>query len=318
MDILGICSIALDSISKVDHLPILDSFCTVLSTQKLHGGSGANVMVQSHKIGSNIGIITQVANDSDSDLILKNLDDLQIDRRGVYRNDSKFGKAPSCLIYVDPKGEKELVLDKPSSLTPMTLDQINVDLIEEADVVYLDFNPALPTPELAKIANKKGKKVVLNIQDNMDTIRDRGVEDDNILNSLQYLEVFAPSQEGIKGLSGQTDPEKQITFIRKYYKGLIILTLGTSGLIAVDESDKLYRLPAFEVEAVDTTGAGDSFIGSFMVAYLVRGMALEDSLEFSSASAALTCTKMGAQSSPIFDEVEKFLQINCLKINVEG
>lgn len=317
MNILGICSIGLDTISSVDHLPIADSFCTVLSTQKMQGGSGTNVMVQSQRVGGETAIITKIANDAVSKQILENLAKSHVDSRGVYQESGDY-QGPHCLIYVDPQGEKTLVLDKPGELPPLTLEQMDLSLMDETDIVYLDVNPALTTPELAKMAKGKGKKVVLNIQDNMTTIHDRGLTDTALLQSLKYLDVFAPCQEGIKELSHADDVNNQIKFIRRYYKGLIILTLGTKGLVAVDERNNKYELPAYKVNSVDTTGAGDSFIGSFMVTYLVKGQSLQSALKFSTASAALTCLKFGAQSSPDFDTVQKFVADNPLNFDSVG
>ncbi|HBF74426.1 MAG TPA: hypothetical protein DDW71_04110 [Lactobacillus sp.] len=312
MNILGICSIALDTISSVDHLPIVDSFCTVLETKKLQGGSGTNVLVQAQKLGAHTAVITKIASDPDSDQIMKNLKNYGIDSRGVYREIGNY-KAPHCLIYVDSNGEKTLILDKPSDLPPFTEDQINLDLIDSTEVVYLDFNPAPLTPKIAELAKSKNKKVVMNVQDNMTTIHDRGLNDDQLLGCLKFLDVFAPCQEGIKELSGEDDVDKQINFIRKYYKGLIILTLGINGLVAVDETNKRYVLPSYKVTPVDTTGAGDSFIGSFMYAYLTQNMDLVSALKFSTACAALTCTQYGAQASPTLSEVNEFMSNNKLK-----
>lgn len=75
MNLLGICGVAIDNISRVDHLPIEDSFCTILSQEKKLGGSGANVLVQFSTLGGNAAQIANLASDNDSQIILKNLQD---------------------------------------------------------------------------------------------------------------------------------------------------------------------------------------------------------------------------------------------------
>lgn len=305
MDILGVCSIALDTLSSVDHLPIKDSFCTVLKTQKAQGGSGTNVLVQSQRVGAQTGVVTKIAMDADSDQILRNLKQVGIDSRGVYRQAGQYA-APHCLIYIDPEGEKPLILDKLTELPPLNHAEADLSLIDETQVVYVDLCPAPLGLEVMKLAKQKGKQVVLNIQDNMDTVRARHVTDEEILDALQYLDVFAPCQEGIKGLSGETEVDQQIAFIRQYYQGLIILTLGARGLVAVDEQDQRYDIPAYQLDAVDTTGAGDAFIGSFMANYLVQKQPLEAALKFATSCAAYTCLDFGAQASPTTKQVQAF------------
>lgn len=307
MDILGVCSIALDTFCSVDHLPIIDSFCTVLSTEKHQGGSGTNVLVQTQKIGAQSGIITKIAMDKDSDVILENLSNSHIDSRGVYRQPGN-NKAPHCLIYVDPKGEKTLVLDKPSEMSALSEDEADLSLIDEANIIYIDLSPAILGLLVLRIAHGKGKKVVLNIQDDMDTVRSRGVTDEMLYKNLKYLDIFAPSQEGIKGLTGESTVDGQIKEIRKHYSGKVILTLGAKGLVAFDESNSRFDLPTYKVDAIDTTGAGDSFIGTFMTAFYVNKLDFESALKYSTAAAALTCTKMGAQSSPNAKEVALFIK----------
>lgn len=311
MDILGMCSIAIDTLKSVDHLPIKDSFCSVLSTQQQQGGSGTNVLVQAQKLDTQTGVITKISTDEDSNKIMSNLDQLGIDSRGVFRQTGNY-LAPSCLIYIDPQGEKMLIVDKENALPPLTENQAKLSLINESDVLYLDFNPAQLTPDAAKMAYNQGKEVVLNIQDDMETVRSRHITDQEILDMLKYVTVFAPCQEGIKGLSGAEKVSEQIKFIRKYYSGLIILTLGSAGLVAIDKNNEVYKLPAYNIQAQDTTGAGDSFIGSFMAFYLVKKYNLEKSLRYSTACSAYTCLSFGAQVSPTMSQVESFMAENSL------
>ena len=89
----------------------------------------------------------------------------------------------------------------------------------------------------------------------------------------------------------------------------VIITLGSKGAFVVTKTEKV-MVPAFKVKAVDTTAAGDIFCGAFAVA-LVEGKSLKDSLQFASAAAAISVTRMGAQpSAPTRGEIDKFLADN--------
>ena len=307
MDILAVCGIALDVVAKVDHLPVRDGFCSVLSTQRQYGGGGMNVLMQASRLSARTGIVTRLADDPDSDFIIANMDKLRIDHRGVVRQAGNY-KAPTCLIYVDPAGQKMMVGDRERLPGPIGEDEFPFDLIGQTDIVYLDFNPALLTPHIAALAKRQGKTVVLNFQDGLDSVLGRGIQAQQTWDMLVNVDVFAPCQEAIRALSGTDDVDGQLVFIRRYHHGLVVLTLGERGVVAFDKDNRRYEVPAYDIDPVDTTGAGDSFIGSFMVEYLVRHRDLGEALRYATACAAITCTRFGAQSSPDTDEVAAFIE----------
>jgi ribokinase len=89
----------------------------------------------------------------------------------------------------------------------------------------------------------------------------------------------------------------------------VIITLGSKGAFVVTKTEKV-SVPSFKVEAVDTTAAGDTFCGAFAVA-LVERKSLKDALQFASAAAAISVTRMGAQpSAPTRKEIDEFLRWN--------
>jgi sugar/nucleoside kinase (ribokinase family) len=93
-------------------------------------------------------------------------------------------------------------------------------------------------------------------------------------------------------LTGESDPERALRKIRKHHAGLLCVTLGTSGAMALD-GDRLVHEPAFAIDAVDTTGAGDVFRGAFICARLA-GRPIDEVLQFANAAAAKSCTRLGA------------------------
>lgn len=308
MDILGLGGSALDTIKVVDHLPIRDGFCTVHTTMRMLGGSGTNVLVQAQRLGAQTASISKIADDSDSDLIFNGLRDIGVDTRGVIRQSGGF-QAPHCLIYVDEQGEKALVLDSDGGkgLPAISQSEASLDLIDETSILYVDLTPADLSLVAVKRAKALGKLVVFNMQEDFSTVLAKGIDRQFLIEFLQYVDVFAPCQEGIAPFAGSSDIDVQVAFIRQYFQGLIVLTRGSAGVSAVDELGQRCDIPAFDIEAKDTTGAGDSFIAAFMVEHLLRDQSLESSLLFASACAALTCMNYGALSSPMRSDVEQFL-----------
>jgi len=111
-------------------------------------------------------------------------------------------------------------------------------------------------------------------------------------------------------VENETEAEKAANILIGKGVEKVIITLGSKGAFVVTKTEKV-MVPAFEVKAVDTTAAGDTFCGAFAVA-LVEGKSLKDSLQFASAAAAISVTRMGAQpSAPNRREIDKFLADNC-------
>jgi sugar/nucleoside kinase (ribokinase family) len=108
-------------------------------------------------------------------------------------------------------------------------------------------------------------------------------------------------------LTGERDPERALRKLRKLNAGLLCVTLGTNGAMALD-GDRIIHSPAFAVNAVDTTGSGDVFRAGFVYGTLA-GWSTEDVLRFSNAAAAVSVTRLGAMAgAPCLSEVEALLQ----------
>ena len=107
-------------------------------------------------------------------------------------------------------------------------------------------------------------------------------------------------------LTGRADPEKALRALRREHDGLLVVTLGTQGALALD-GHRAIRSPAFIVDAIDTTGAGDVFRAGFMHG-LLSGWPLDQTLRFANAAAAVSCTRLGALAGvPSLADVETML-----------
>jgi sulfofructose kinase len=103
------------------------------------------------------------------------------------------------------------------------------------------------------------------------------------------------------------DYERACRIVREMGPSHVVITLGARGLVSM-EGDRFREMPAFPVEVVDTTGAGDVFHGAFCYG-LVLGLGTEDNLKFASATASLKCRHLGGRAGiPTFDEVVAFLR----------
>lgn len=302
---VGLGSVALDIIGKVDQLPKEDGFCMVGAQQILDGGSCANVMTQIAHLGVPSSLIARVGDDEIGSKIVQGLRNEGIDT--AWMMSKPGGMSLTTHIYVDPKGAKTIVLYMGDSLMNIDIDDIDLSFLDECKVFYTDLFPPHTDVAVAKAAKSKDVPVVFNMQTGWSLMEKFGADRDLIKEMLRYTEVFAPCQAGAYELTGVNDPVSCIGKIRSDFDfdGIIVLTLGSKGSL-IDYNGRLTKIPAYRVKVVDTTGAGDSYIGAFIYAYYYARFDLETSGKFASAAAALTCTRFGARSNPTIEEVNGF------------
>src|SRR2546421_99031 len=157
-------------------------------------------------------------------------------------------------------------------------------MIVGARLLHIDGHDTAAVGRAAQIARGHGIPVTIDV----DTIY-HGF--DRVLPNVDYL---VASSEFPAAWTGETDPFKALQTIQNEYGMRVAgMTLGPHGALAL-EKGRFHYAPAFVVNCVDTTGAGDVFHGAFCYAVL-QGMAMQDTLEFSNAMAALNCTRLGAR-----------------------
>lgn len=304
MDVVGLGTFAMDVLMKVDTLPKEDAFCVVEETTYLPGGSGTNVIVQLARLGADCGYIGKIASDEVGKGILNSLKEEHVDV-------SKMVVTPTGLslhtnIVVDRTGNKFIMLNMGDAALTLTKEEIDLSYISDASVFYTDLFPMEPAAAGIRSAKAAGKKTVFNMQTGLDTMEGLGISKKDILGVLEDVDIFAPCRGGLYALTGTEDLNKCKNYLRRYCKGILIFTLGKEGVIAFDETDKQYSAGSYPVKAIDTTGAGDSFMGAFIYIYLLQNRGMQEALEFASACAAYTCTGLGARFSPSKEQAEAF------------
>jgi sugar/nucleoside kinase (ribokinase family) len=202
-----------------------------------------------------------------------------------------------AVIMVDEHaGERIVLWDRhdglalrPRELPPEVLTATRVLHVDDVD------------QEAAIQASRIAREADVRVTSDIDRITDRTEE----LVSAVTMPIFA--EHVPKALTGEVDFERALRKLRRLNDGPMCITLGSRGAILLD-GDRLYQAPAFQVEAVDTTGAGDVFRGALIVAML-RGDGPEDMLRFANAAAGISCTRLGAINGvPSLEETEALLR----------
>jgi sugar/nucleoside kinase (ribokinase family) len=311
MDILGLGTVAMDVLLEVDSLPGEDGFAVVKRRSYCPGGSGTNVIVQARRLGADCGYIAQVGDDRLGDEILKSLADEGVDVSAMARK--RGGVSLHTEIVVDGEGRKFILLDLGDAFLSMGPEALDAADFGAAKVFFTDLLPGPAAIRGLEAAKRAGLVTVVNMQVGLGQMESFGVSKQAILDALRWVDVFSPCREGLLGLAGvqPTDDveegvRKAAAVIGEGYRGLLLVTLGKGGSVAFEKGGET-RVPICAVKAKDTTGAGDSYIGAFMVARFLDGLGLGEAMAYATACSAITCTGLGARSSPRRAEAEAFL-----------
>jgi len=259
-----------------------DSFKTV------PGGKGANQAVAAARLGAEVTMIGRVGDDSFGQVILNNLKGNGIVADYVEPvTDMESGTAHIILA----EGDNSIVVVKAANdlVTPDYVDRA-AEVIQGSDIVLIQQEiPEETVVHVSDLCAKYGVPLILN------PAPARPVPQ-SVIEKAAYI---TPNEHEALVLFG----EEPLGEVLRRYPNKLIVTEGKKGVRYYDGSQEVV-VPGYKVEAVDTTGAGDTFNGAFAVA-LAEGMSLSDSLDFANRAAALSVTKFGAQGGmPTRREVE--------------
>ncbi|MGO4881580.1 MAG: carbohydrate kinase family protein [Bryobacteraceae bacterium] len=281
-DVVGVGLNATDTLLVVPRFPAFAGKVPIEEEIVSPGGQVASALAACARLGLRTKYIGAVGDDERGriqwDSLLEagiNLDHVQ--RRASCPNQSAY-------IVIDRgTGERTVLWSRPECLR-IDPSEIAPGQILCARLLHIDGHDTPAVAHAAHIAHSAGIPVTVDV----DTIY-HGF--DQVLPHVDYL---IASSEFPTQWTNERDPLRALELIqREYGMRVAAMTLGAHGALALERGRFLYS-PAFVVNCVDTTGAGDVFHGAFCYSVL-HGMGLADSLEFSNAMAALNCTAMGAR-----------------------
>ena len=290
IDVLCVGTAAYDLIFAVDAHPGADEKRAAGDLARCGGGPAANAALTISRLGRTVAFAGYLGHDPFGD---ENLEDLIA--AGVRTDWVLRGPLPTPLsaVIVKPDGQRSLVYYRATSgfLPP---DSIDLGQVSPELILFDGHEPHVSIP-LADEARDRGIPIILDAG----SVRQGTVELAGRCNHLVCALKFALDYTGL-------DDEDEALDRLCRLAPAVVITLGNRGLIW-GKGRKRGRQPAFAVNAVDTTGAGDIFHGAYAAA-LIQGRKWPDVLRYASAAAALCCTKMGARLGiPSKEEVETFL-----------
>ena len=281
VDVAGVGLNATDTIIRLPRFPELNSKVEIISVEVLPGGQVASALVACQRWGLTTRYVGKVGGDDAGRLQARLFRDEGVEAQLIQVPDAASQVA---YILVDENSGERTILWKRDHEIALRPEDLRPEWITQARALHVDGHDTQAAATAARWARLAGIPVTADL----DSVYP-GVE--ALLPNVDYM---IGSRQFPERLTGESDLRNSLPLLHKRYRWrLTAATLGADGVLAWDGVDFHY-CPGFEVDARDTTGAGDIFHGAFLYS-LAKGWPLERQLEFSCAAAALNCTASGAR-----------------------
>ncbi len=293
-----------DLIMKMPRLPAVGETVTGADFLQTFGGKGANSAVGAARAGGKVVFVNAVGDDPYAPALLRSLESVGVNISQVrHETGTASGHA---LVMIGDAGRNYLSVAPGANerITPAVIDEIGAALEGAARILIQNEIPMESNRRVLDLARRYGIPVQWNYAPFCHCPPDWLVDVDLLI---------ANEGEAMELAKGAGLPERDFPTLAEALRNLgprgVLITLGSDGVVA-DTPDFRGHVPAFSVEAVDTTGAGDIFCGS-LAAALAEGVSMQEAVRFASAAAAISVTRLGAQpSAPLRAEIEQFLNQN--------
>jgi sugar/nucleoside kinase (ribokinase family) len=197
------------------------------------------------------------------------------------------------MVMVDPDGERRFV-HYIGANARLKLEDVDLDLVESASILHVAGALVLPGLDGAPTATLLQRARAAGVTTFLDTVwDDTGRWMEVLAPCLPHVDYFVPSLSEARALTGRDVPRDVARALLERGVGTVGLKMGAGGCLVMTGSGDLFHIPAFEVRAVDSTGAGDAFAAGF-IAGVWQGWSLERTARLANAVGALCVTGSGA------------------------
>ncbi len=289
---LGYCG--LDYLSLVPNVPIDDKVEIVQSLIQ-GGGPAATAACTVARLGAKTAFIGAIGDDAPGQEILN-----EFAHNGVDTSNIKLrlnAASPKAFCWIEQNSGKRSIAWTHGTARALLPEEVNAALVKQSDLLNLDGHQTAAAIRAAEIAHESKTTVLL----------DAGTLTDGIERLLELSDIIIASEKFAERYTGSVEPEESLRRLFSKNTRFAAVTLGDKGSVGFD-GKKFYRQAAFEVDVVDTTGAGDVFHGAFAYKYVSK-CTWRECLRFATAVSALKCTKFGGRTGiPTLAEAENFLE----------
>lgn len=293
--VVGIGAPVMDLLIHTKSVPAANGFSQLEECSWQGGGKVTSALAALGRLGVETGIVGVIGNDLYGKFQLEDFKRHRVDTSRLAIDPE--GETPFCICLSDQETQGRSFIARKSILRSMTLEDLDREYITQGRYIHLaHMDPIIR--QAALWAREKGIGVVFDA--------DRYQE--AIAQNYDVIDVFIASEFYYRTVFGDdADYERNCRAIREKGPGIVVFTFGEHGCLGV-HGDSFFRLPAFSVPVMDTTGAGDVFHGAFIYG-LLQGWGVEETARFSSAVSAVKCTRVGGRAGiPDVPTVERFLK----------
>lgn len=282
-DVVGLGCACLDFLGIVPHLPDQDDQVWMSDSTQQGGGMVSTALVTLSRLGVSTAFAGKVGNDMAGRAVKEEFDLYGVDSDQLVVE--RGATTPVSMILVDESTGQRTIMAGGTTVE-LSPSEVPAGMIADAKYLHLDTTGRQAALAAAEIARSAGVPVVLDADS---LSRPQDIEE--LLRATDYL---IASRVFTEALTGLTDPAEAAKTLAGYGSSVAIVTLGEAGSLTL-AAGRSFHTPAFPVEVVDTTGAGDVYHGAYLFG-LLQEWSLEKTAVFASAVAALSCTRLGGRT----------------------
>lgn len=295
-------SFNVDLMGRAPHLPAPGETVKGGLFRQGPGGKGFNQAVAAHKAGADVAVIAKLGRDPLAQIALQTMDELSVSKEHLLFDETQ--PTGTALIMVDDRTAENMIMIEPGANDTIS----DADLAGVADTIkssaylllQLEINQDA-NEKAAALAKENGVRVIIN------TAPYQSISD-AFLNGAYLVTPNEVEAEELTGIAIKDLASADRAAAVFFSKGVqnVIITLGSRG-VYLNDGKSSQIVPAYRVDAIDTTGAGDAFNGG-LIAALAEGKSLPQAVGFANALAALSVQRLGTTTSmPTREEIDRFL-----------
>lgn len=309
VDVVGIGSCTVDYFAIVPKLLGPEEKINANRMEIHAGGVTANNLTQVARLGASTGWLGLIGDDENGRIIQKAFQDDGMDLSGIEIVKGEYSSL--TWIPVDLAGERCIYMfpNVTGKISVFQVDNRFAAHIKSAKHFHTEASqlPIAPVAEAMRVAKQADVRVIfdLDVSPSFFAAANLGTQEE-LTAALKLVDVLKPCKAAAREMTGEDNYDKIAEGLLKLGPSVVAITMGTDGCLIATKEKKVH-VPAFQVDVVDTTGAGDAFMGGLSYG-LLQGWDLERVGLFANACAALCCTKVGARAMSKRDEVVAFIK----------